>query len=157
MLSSMLNLDQLRQAVTTAKQQFRLIQKKYPNLRAHLVLSLPRGQTAIDSSPLEILNEFPALIAASSAKTDALQLLAQLKSESTSAPGSDQLKAQLAQLASRFQYDGDCHVEIRFDDLKYDLVWKLQCDDLVNRHLTPQTKASIRIVLGSLAQFIRAR
>jgi hypothetical protein len=44
-------------------------------------------------------------------------------------------------------------VEIRFNDLTYDLVWKLQKDDLVDRDLTPQTKASICIVLGTLAQF----
>ena len=41
------------------------------------------------------------------------------------------------------------------DDLKFDLVWKLQVDDLVDRDLTPQTKASICIVLGTLAQFER--
>ncbi len=156
MLSPMLTFEQLRQAVTNAKQQFKLIQKKYPNLQAHLVLSLPQGQTTIDSSPLEILDEFPALIAAASVKSDALRLLAQLKSESTSAPENAQLKAQLAQLTSRFEYDGDCYVEIRFDDLKFDLVWKLQRDELVNRQLTPQTKASIQIVLGSLAQFTQA-
>jgi hypothetical protein len=35
------------------------------------------------------------------------------------------------------------------------LVWKLQADELVDRNLTPQTKASIRIVLGTLAHFER--
>jgi len=63
------------------------------------------------------------------------------------------LKKQLDQIASRFKFDEKCQVEIRFHDLNYDLVWKLQVDDLVDRNLTPQTKASIRIVLGTLGQF----
>jgi len=37
-------------------------------------------------------------------------------------------------------------------NLEYDLIWKLQTDELVDRELTPQTKASIRIVLGTVSQ-----
>lgn len=40
-------------------------------------------------------------------------------------------------------------------DLEYALIAHLQADDLVDRELTPQTRASIRIVLGSLAAFFR--
>jgi hypothetical protein len=69
----------------------------------------------------------------------------------------ERLKEQLDQLAHQLNYDEKCQVEIRFNDLKYDLIWKLQADDLVDRNLTPQTKASIRIVLGTLAQFERTR
>jgi len=58
----------------------------------------------------------------------------------------------LNQLVHKLKYDEKCQIEIRFLDLKYDLVWKLQADDLIDRNLTPQTKASIRIVLGTLAQ-----
>jgi len=124
MISSMLNFDQLQVAVAAAKRQFDLIRKKYPDLKAHLVMSLPGGQTGIDSSPPQILSEFPAMVAM--AVED----------------GTHQCK-----------YDGNTQVEIRFNDLKYDLIWKLQADNLVDRNLTPQTKASIQIVLGTLAQF----
>jgi len=119
----MMNLDQLQVAVAAAKRQFDLIRKKYPNLNAYLVMSLPSGQTGIDSSPAQILREFPAMVVDD---------------------GTPQSK-----------YDGQAQVEIRFNDLKFDLVWKLQADDLVDRNLTPQTKASIQIVLGTLAQFER--
>jgi hypothetical protein len=61
----------------------------------------------------------------------------------------------LDQLAPQLKYYGECQVEIRFNRLNYELIWKLQVDDLVCRNLTPQTKASIRIVLGTLAQFER--
>jgi hypothetical protein len=44
-------------------------------------------------------------------------------------------------------------VELRFDHLDYALIARLQADELVDRELTPQTRASIRIVLGTLAAF----
>jgi len=43
------------------------------------------------------------------------------------------------------------HIEIRFKELKYDeVIWPLQQDPLVDRLRTPQTRASIRIVLGTI-------
>jgi hypothetical protein len=156
MLSSMLNLEQLKAAVAAANQRFDLIRKKYPELKAYLVLSLPGGQTEIGSSPAQILKEFPAIVVDDSNKTAALDLqssLELLEWKDKKSPEIEKLKKQLDQIASRFKFDEKCQVEIRFHDLKYDLVWKLQVDDLVDRNLTPQTKASIRIVLGTLAQF----
>ena len=149
----MLNLDQLQVAVAAAKRQFDLIRKKYPDLKAYLVLSLPGGQTGIDSSPTQILGEFPAMVVDDSTKTGALNILSQQSETNTGTEMERRMKEQLDQLASQLKYDAKCQVEIRFNDLKYDLVWKLQVDDLIDRNLTPQTKASIRIVLGTLAQF----
>jgi hypothetical protein len=163
----MLNLDQLQVAVAAAKRQFDLIGKKHPDLKAKLphgkpvsilVLSLPGGQTSIDSSPADILREFPAMVVDDSTKTSALSLLSRLEtseSEATTGPERERLRQQLDQLAPQLKYDEKCQIEIRFNDLKFDLVWKLQVDDLVDRNLTPQTKASIRIVLGTLSQFAK--
>ena len=152
----MLNLKQLEVAVAAARSQFGLIREKYPELKACLVLSLPGGQTEIDNSPAQILKEFPAIVVDDSNKTAALDLqssLEVLEWKDKKSPEIEKLKKQLDQIASRLKFDEKCQVEIRFHDLKYDLVWKLQADDLVCRNLTPQTKASIRIVLGTLAQF----
>jgi hypothetical protein len=152
----MINHEQLIFAITAAKRQFGLIRKKYPELNAYLVLSLPGGQTGIGSSPAQILKEFPAMVVDDSNKTAALDLqssLELLEWKDKNSPEIQKLKKQLDQIASRFNFDEKCQVEIRFHDLKYVLVWKLQADDLVCRKLTPQTKASIRIVLGTLAQF----
>ena len=78
MLSSMLNLEQLKTAVAAAKRQFGLIRNKYPELKVYLVLSLPGGQTEIDSSPAQILKEFPAMGVDDSDKTAALDLQSSL-------------------------------------------------------------------------------
>ena len=40
-----------------------------------------------------------------------------------------------------------------FQSLDYELIWKLQIDELVDVCRTPQTKASIKIVLGTLWGF----
>ncbi|MEI7730815.1 MAG: hypothetical protein WCO56_14675 [Verrucomicrobiota bacterium] len=150
----MLNADQLQSAVAAAKQRFNLIRKKYPDLKAYLVLALPGGQTGIDSSPIQILSEFPAMVVDDSIKTGVLNLLPRLKqTESATGPDTERLKKELEQLVSQLKYDERCQVELRFHDLNYELIWKLQTDDLTDRNLTPQTKASIRIVLGTLAQF----
>jgi hypothetical protein len=158
MLSSMLNLEQLKAAVAAANRRFDLIRKKYPELKAYLVLSLPGGQTEIGSSPAQILKEFPAIVVDDSNKTAALDLqssLELLEWKDKNSPEIQKLKKQLDQIASRLKFDEKCQVEIRFHDLKYDLVWKLQADDLIDHSLTPQTKASIRIVLGTISQFER--
>ena len=241
----MLNFDQLQVAVAAAKRQFDRLRKKYPELKAYLVLSLPGRQIGIESSPAEILRAFPEMVTGTAAKHSALKILEQQNHleeslKNPSSPGFDaelkakikrasklqdefraefgaklkslsrhlnqpvfrtkeylkgltdpelqvlagrQLVAKLAdleqaeqdaknledqkrkeladvgkqfdQMASRLQYDESCQVELRFSDLKYELVWKLQMDDLVDRNLTPQTKASILIVLGTIAQFAR--
>lgn len=154
---SMLNHDQLQVAVAAGKRQFDLIRKKYPDLKAYLVLSLPGGQAKIDSSPKELLREFPAMIVDDGAKTNALDLVSRLETlerQASTGPETERLLKQLDELVPRLRYDEKCQVEIRFNDLNYDLIWKLQVDDLIDRDLTPQTKASIRIVLGTVSRFI---
>ena len=68
MTCSMLNYDQLQAAVAAARRRFDLLRKKYPALKAYLVISLPVGQTMIDSLPLKILSEFPEMVVDDSTK-----------------------------------------------------------------------------------------
>ena len=75
----MLSFDQLQIAVAAAKRRFDLIRKKYPGLKAYLVMSLPGGQTGIDSAPTQILSEFPAMVVDDNAKTSALDLLSRIE------------------------------------------------------------------------------
>ncbi len=152
----MLNFDQLQDAIAAAKRRFAMVRQKYPHLKASLDLSLPAGQTGINSGPLQILNEFPATVIDDSAKAALLSLLSRQPEDKTSANPSRQTREQMDHLASQLKYDGKCQVELRFHELNYDLVWQLQADDLVDRNLTPQTRASIRIVLGTLAHFAGA-
>ena len=158
----MLKQAQLQTAVASAKRRFEQISEKHPELKgrlptgapvASLVWSLPGGQTEIDSSPMQILTKFPAMVVESATKTSALNLLSLQSKALSGAEAVQAIKQQLNTLLPQFDFDEKCQVEIRFNELRFDLIWRLQTDDLVDRDLTPQTKASIRIVLGTLAQF----
>ncbi len=93
------------------------------------------------------------MIVENPAKTSALKLLS-LKSGPLDSPEANQLRErQLNDILKQLDFDESCQVELRFNDLRFDLVSKLQLDELVDRDLTPQTKASICIVLGTLAKF----
>ena len=148
-----LNHDQFQIAVAAANQQFMLIRKKYPTLKAYLDLSLLGEQTSINISVKEILSNYPTLIVDNSAKADLLEFLKIPEPKKATAEEKKRLQERFHELVKELKYDAKCQVDMGFIDLKYDLVWQLQSDDLVDRHLTPQTKASIRIVLGTIACF----
>ena len=147
-----LDLSQFQEALAAANQQFARIRKKYPSLRAYLVLSLRGGQTKLDNELVDSIREFPSLLLDNPAKTKALELIKKLKPKESTKPKQIQLKAELKDLAKDLEFDGSVQVELRFHDLDYNLIWKLQSDDLVDRDLTPQTRASINIVLGTISQ-----
>ena len=162
----MLNYEQLQVAVVAAKQQLSLILKKYPDLIPkkvdipqvpYLVIALPGEQVWIDCTPKDILKDIPAMVINSSAKTRGLELLSRIKKmerQDKDESEVNQLTNEFEQLVTQLQYDGKYQVEIRFKYLAYEQIWELQVDDLVDRDLTPQGKANIRIVLGTLARFV---
>ena len=152
----MLNYDQLQGAVAAAKKQFGLLRKKYLPLDPYLVLSLPGEQVGINGSGEEILQKIPTMVIDSSAKTKALALLSRIKTLERRDKADLEIKLLLqeyGQVASQLQYDGKTPIEIRFHLLDYNLIWEVQVDDLIDRNLTSHSKASIRIVLGTLERF----
>jgi hypothetical protein len=145
--------DRFHAAVAAAKECFALVRKKYPSLKGYLVLAIPGKQTGIGSGAREINDYLPALLVDGAAK-DAFQEL--LKEPPPKDAGDRVKKAwdeQYRELAAELHYDGGVRIELRFDNLDYELIGQLQTDELVDRELTPQTRASIRIVLGTLAAF----
>ena len=149
-----LNYDELQTGVAAANRHFALIRKKYPEPKMYLVLSLPSGQAKIGSSPKEILKEFPTMVVNDAAKALILDFLKKPEPKDATAAEKERLEEQFANLADELGYDGNCQVEVRFDAFEYELLWQLQSDELVDRALTPQTRASIRIVLGIISQFV---
>jgi len=100
----MISSAQLKAAVTAAKGQFGLLRKKYPIISGYLVLSLPSGQTGLDSSPAQILKEFPAVVVDDAAKTSALNLQSSLTDENTSSEVERRSKEQKSRLLKRKTY-----------------------------------------------------
>lgn len=98
----------------------------------------------------------PLSILDNPARTKTLGLIQKLKPKESAEPEQIQLKAELKELANDLEFDGSVQAELRFLDLDYELICELQSDDLVNRELTPQTKASIRIVLNTISNLLKS-
>jgi len=146
--------DQFHSAVAAAKERFSLIRKKYPDFKGYLVLCIPGKQTGIGSSVQEILKELPALIVNGPTKSSLQDHIKKPPEKEGSEAAKKQWQEKFDELARDLNYDGSVRAEIRFDNLNYELISQLQSDELVDRELTPQTRASIRIVLGRLSSFL---
>jgi hypothetical protein len=146
---------QFQQAVDAAKQHFSLIRKKYANLQAYLVIGMQGNQTKIDSSLGQMIDEFADVLVNGSGKTKILDFVKTPLPDKPTESQKLEWAKQFQKLAGQLEYNGQAQVEIRFHHLDYELIFKLQSDDLVDRDLTPHTKASIRIVLGTITSFDR--
>jgi hypothetical protein len=151
----MLTYEQLQTVIAPMKLQFGKIRKKYRKLQAYLVLCRNYHQTDIDASPQQILQELPDLIAGGEIKDSSIKIYwrvvsLQKEDDRQRLPDIVKLQKQLEEFYPHFRYHTDATVELRFKTLKYCHVWRLQRDRLVDRELTPRSKASIRIVLGNL-------
>jgi hypothetical protein len=152
--SATLSTDQFHAALAAAKERFSQIRKKYPDLKGYLVLSIPGKQTGIGGSVRELFKDLPALIVNDAAKSSLQSYIKKPPAKDASETVKKNWQEEFDRLARDLSYDGGVRVEIRFDDLNYNLIAQLQSDDLVDRELTPQTRASIRIVLGTLSSFL---
>jgi len=149
--------DQLKSALAAANLHFKRIREKYPSLKAYPVLSRMGGQTEIGGPLEDMLVKFPAMLVPYPTNLRMREFLQTADFVHAVDAEKKQLLLQLKELfhelAPQLRFDPECRIELRFTELNYDLIWKLQADDLVDRQLTPQTRASIRIVLGTLSHF----
>jgi hypothetical protein len=148
-----LDLHQFRTAVAGAIHHFSRFRQKHPVLKAYLVLSLPGVQTKADSSLDEMLKEMPALLSDGDAKSRMTEFLRNARPEASRLEETAIWNARFQDLTIPLEFKATVQAELRFQNLDHPLIWKLQSDELIARHLTPQTKASIRIVLGTLSHF----
>jgi hypothetical protein len=145
--------DRFQAAVKAARDRFAMLKAKHPALKGYLVLAIPGKQTGIGSSAREILGDLPALIVEDAARAAFQQHLKSPPPKDAGDKVKKEWDGRSDDLAAELHYDGGVRVELRFDHLDYALIARLQADELVDRELTPQTRASIRIVLGTLAAF----
>lgn len=75
---------------------------------------------------------------------------------------SDYIKAQAQQLSTRIdailrdiEVLPDSTISLRFHELDYDLIARLQRDHRVDRSRTPHSRSSIKVVLGTLGYLSR--
>lgn len=152
-----MNATALETVVEKSKSVFKKLNGKYNNLSGYLVFSSPYGQCELTSSLSDILNYFPQMIADCKQKEKGLQLLqkindieAENKRNSSNSKSTEKLRVQLEETVKNIEINEDNFVEIRFKETDLDLIFELQKDELISQEHTPQTKASIRIALGTL-------
>ena len=163
--------EDLITAIDKAKSAFKTMMDNDPELqelKGYLVLSSPHGQFQITDDPLEtlrILKEFPTMISESEFKNkgiDLIETIQGLEGELKNAAwrktkaeiqkkienSSNLLNANL----QKIEFQEDTFIEIRFQRPILDLIFKMQKNPFVSQVHTPQTKASILIVLGTLIE-----
>ena len=154
----MVGRSELEAAVAAATETFGKLRTDHPKLKAYLVLSHGGQQTGLTSNPLEILAACDEMVVAGTAKRDALRLLAEkmrMEAEKASESAVQRIAKELAGHQSTLRLAPQVQIELRFADLRYELVWALQKHPLIDQELTPRMKASIRIVLGTLENLSR--
>jgi hypothetical protein len=155
-------------AIEKANSIFKAIMVNYQGLKGYLVLSSPHGQCELTEDTLKILREFSAMISESEFKDKGIELLEpikELESELKYIPhGNRKTEIQkkivaelnpLYPILKKLEFKKETFIEIRFKWPILDLIFKMQKDPLVSHIHTPQTQASIRIVLGTLGELYR--
>lgn len=139
-----MNIEKLKTAVKNSKTVFKKIKEKHSTLSGYLVFSSPNGQCELTDDMEKILSEFPDMVHDSNVKNEAISLINK--------------KAITEQMLTKKELDikEDTFIEIRFAQPNLDLIFEMQKDPLVSQKHTPQTQASIRIVLGTLGELLNS-
>lgn len=159
----MANAKELREAVKLAEARVDGIKQGYKELKLYLVFSCSQGQVPVDASPKQILKELPQMVVDNAIKTAALKLLAtleQLKDRRDLGKTGlmseiHQVEKRLAETGEKLTYTEDVYIEIRMGRLEYESIWKLKMENVVDRQLTSPSRASIRVVLTTLAKLCK--
>lgn len=163
--------EDLLTAIDQANITFKKIMVNYPGLLGYLVLSSPYGQCGLTGDPLQILKEFPAMISDSEVKDNVIKLFETIRELENKYATRGNMNAEVQTKidkashllnadVKRMEFKEDTFIEIRFKTdrllrifkMELELIFKMQKDPLVSQVHTPQTQASIRIVLGTLIE-----
>jgi hypothetical protein len=160
-----MNKDDLNTVIENANSIFEEIKKKHTGINGYLVFSSPYGQCEITSNMSTIMEEFPEMVYDSIHKKKACELVQIIrglreeiehtyvrKAKDDLRKKMDDHLERLRQLAENPEVEvmEDTFVEIRFNVLDYKIIDELRKDPIISLEHTPQTRASIRIVLGTL-------
>ena len=138
---------------------FKKLKAKHPELDGYLVFSSPYGQCRLTTDRTKILDLFPQMIVDGKQKENVLHLLEKIseiesekKKDSGKQKSSEKFKLKLTEAIDDLEFKDDIFVEIRFNHVNLDQIFELKHDELISQEHTPQTKASIQVVLGTIGK-----
>jgi hypothetical protein len=163
--------EDLVTAIDQANITFKKLMVNYQDLKAYLVFSSLQGQCELTDDLVQILEEFPAMISESAFKDKGIKLFEAIQGlkvnlkevyranmradiQQKIAKTTQLLKADL----QKIEFQEDTFIEIRFKTdrsaliftIQLESIFTMQKDPLISQVHTPQSQASIRIVLGTL-------
>jgi hypothetical protein len=150
--------DQLCIAINHANKLLKKINEKYDKLKIDLVFSSQAGQCKLTTDLIEILKQFPDMVEDSDNKKFGLKLIEQIsllekEKKETSQSTKDKIKKlshDLNAFKDSIVVKKETFIELRFSRQNLEQIFEMQKDPLVSQKHTPQGRASIRIVLGTL-------
>jgi len=154
-----LRISELSTPFANAQNIFRRLKSKYPTLDAKLVITSGYGQSELTTDGVALFDRVASMFTNSYERKELLILFDTYKDlqRRNSDLKLSYVKEIAVQLQDRIRILLDTaeivetsQINLIFGELDYDLISKLQVDPLVDRTLTPQTAASIKISLGSL-------
>ncbi len=161
-----MRISELHVPFANARTIFQRLKLKYPTLDAQLVISSGYGQSELTTDGFALFDRVASMFANSSERKELLILFdtykellrrnADLKSPFIK-DTTYQLHERISHLLDTAEIVESSQINLIFSEISYELIYKLQTDPLVDRTLTPQTGASIKICLGSLQQLRRWR
>lgn len=139
-----MNIEKLKNTAEKSNALFKKIKAKYTTLSGYLVFSSPNGQCELTDDMEKILSEFPDMVHDSKLKNEAITLINK--------------KVSIRQMPSKEELDikEDTFIEIRFAKANLNLIFEMQKDPLVSQKHTQKTRASIRIVLGTIGELLNS-
>ena len=153
----MITQEELQGLVAASNEILSKVKSEYPDLKPHLVFGSRHGQAPVDSGVEQILIEFPGMCHETAEQKEAVRLsraIGKLKREARLTRVQEQElgrhEEKLDSLLPGITFRDDVQVEFRFDQLKFEHIWALQKHPFVDQVLTSQSRASIRVVLGTL-------
>lgn len=156
------DVDALAAAKRKAGQLAGDLRKDYPILKPYLALTMKGAYVEADSSVSTMLEKAPGLFDDNPSKTAALVHLQKEPPLELQEKGNekklerwkDAADRKFREIACGLRVLPDSLFEIRFGHLDYGEIRRMQKDERVDAVRTPQTGASIRIVLGSVVDFV---
>lgn len=135
------SVTQLMTAIELIEPVVRELKRDYPTLMPYAVMTHSGADAAIPDRISSLLQKIPEAFVDHETKKIARALVSK----------NHPLPQELIQA---LKIKPDCCLEIRFQHLDYPQIWRMQTDPRIDLTRTPQTKASIRIVLGVLDQLV---
>lgn len=165
-----MNVEQLKLAVDEADTIAKEIKNNDPKLICYPVFSYLAGQCDLTPDIREILRKFPDMLHDSEEKSNALKIIHMIAELEAKLKQANEIKnatirnnkidsltnelqalmPEINQLTDCIDIRGDIFIELRFEKPILEEIFRLQSDSMVSQRYTPQTKASVRIVLGTI-------